>query len=103
MKYPIMYSPAVVRDLDRTWSEVFDASKSVDTADRYVEDLMETVKKKEEFPGSGSPLYYEDLFTGYCFVVFKAYIAFYRINGGNVLVDRVLYGKSEYLRKLNLQ
>jgi len=103
MKYPIMYSPAVVRDLDRTWSEVFDASKSVDTADRNVEELMETVKKKEEFPGSGSPLYYEDLFTGYCFVVFKAYIAFYRINGGNVLVDRVLYGKSEYLRKLNLQ
>ena len=103
MKYPIMYSPAVVRDLDRTWSEVFDASKSVDTADRYVEELMEAVKKKEEFPSSDSPLYYDDLFTGYYFVVFKAYIAFYRIDGGRVLVDRVLYGKNEYLRKLKLQ
>ena len=103
MKYPIMYSPAAVRDLDRTWSEMFDASKSVDTADRYVEELMETVKKKEEVPGSGSPLYYDDLFTGYYFVVFKAYIAFYRIDGGRVLVDRVLYGKSEYLRKLDLE
>ena len=45
MKYPIMYSPAAVRDLDRTWSEVFDASKSVDTADRNVEELMEAVKR----------------------------------------------------------
>ncbi|MBR0113750.1 MAG: type II toxin-antitoxin system RelE/ParE family toxin [Firmicutes bacterium] len=103
MKYPIMYSPAAVRDLDRTWSEVFDASKSIDIADRYVEELMEAVKKKEEFPASGSPLYYEDLFTGYYYVVFKAYIAFYRIESGKVLVDRVLYGKSEYLRKLDLE
>ncbi|MBR0441694.1 MAG: type II toxin-antitoxin system RelE/ParE family toxin, partial [Firmicutes bacterium] len=71
--------------------------------DRYVEELMEAVKKKEEFPASGSPLYYDDLFTGYYFVVFKAYIAFYRIDGGRVLVDRVLYGKSEYLRKLDLE
>ena len=103
MKYPIMYSPAAVRDLGRTWSEVFDASKSVDTADRYVEELMEAVKKKEEFPSSDSPLYYDDLFTGYCFVIFKAYIAFYRIDGGRVLVDKVLYDKSEYLRKLGLE
>ena len=103
MKYPIMYSPAAVRDLGRTWSEVSDASKSIDIADRYVEELMEAVKKKEEFPASGSPLYYEDLFTGYYYVVFKANIAFYRIDGGRVLVDRVLYSKSEYLRKLDLE
>ena len=48
-------------------------------------------------------LYYDDLFTGYYYVVFKAYIAFYRIDSGRVLVDRVLYGKSEYLRKLDLE
>lgn len=43
-----------------------------------------------------------DLFTGYHYVVFKAYISFYRIDGERILVDRVLYGKSEYLRKLGL-
>ncbi len=102
MRYKVMYSPAAVRDLDRIWSEVFEASKSIDTADRYVRELMDAVGKKEDFPAGGSPLYYDDLFTGYYFVVFKAYMAFYRIDGGRVLVDRILYGKSEYLRKLGL-
>ena len=50
----------------------------------------------------GSPLYYENGFTGYYFVVFKAYIAFYRIENNVILVDRVLFGGSDYMKFLPL-
>ena len=77
MKYSVEYSKAAVRDLDRVWSEVFRASRSYDITERYLNDLMDIVESKSEYPLSGAPLYYEDRFTGYYFVVFKEYLAFY--------------------------
>ena len=49
---------------------------------------------------SGAPLYYEDRSTGYYYVVFKEYLAFYRLEGERILIDRVLFGRSDYIRIL---
>ena len=98
MKYEIAYSKAAFRDLDRVWMEVYSASQDVETASRYIDDLMNEVEAKADFPESGSPLYYGDTFTGYRFVVFKAYMAFYRLENNMMLIDRILYGKSDYMR-----
>ena len=103
MKYKVQYSKAAIRDLDRVWSEVFGASKSYDITEKYLNDLMDQVEAKADHPKSGSPLYYQDRFTGYYFVVFKAYMAFYRLEGDGMLVDRILFGKSDYIRYLNLE
>lgn len=100
MNYKTEYSRQAIRDMERLWEEVFVASKSHDTAFRYLNDLQDAIEKKSDFPKSGTPLYYEDIFTGYYFMVFKAYIVFYRVENERVLVDRILYGKSDYLRKL---
>lgn len=102
MKYEVKYSKAAIRDLDRTWDEVFRASKDYDVTERYLEGLLDKVEAKAEFPKSGSPLYYEDAFTGYYFVVFKEYMAFYRLENDVMLVDRVLFGRSDYIRTLRL-
>ena len=48
------------------------------------------------------PVYYENSFTGYYYVVFKAYLAFYRLEKETMLVDQVLTGKSDYMRILRL-
>lgn len=98
MSHRIEYSPVALRDLDRVFAEVYEASKSEDTATQYVIELMDRVSGKREFPKSGSPLYYEGGFTGYYFVVFKAYMAFYRVREDAIFVDRVVYGKSDYMR-----
>ncbi|HIS31637.1 MAG TPA: type II toxin-antitoxin system RelE/ParE family toxin [Candidatus Limivivens intestinipullorum] len=90
-------------DLDRVWSEVFEASKDYDIAAQYVNELMDKVEAKAEHPKSGAPLYYEDSFTGYYFVVFKSYLAFYRLENGVILVDRILFGRSDYLKVLRLK
>lgn len=102
MTCKISYSRAALRDLDRVYSEVLKASQSYDTASRYIEELLDKVQTKADFPKSGSPLYYENSFTGYYFVVFKAYIAFYRLENDAMLVDRVLYGKSDYMRLIGI-
>lgn len=100
MSYKIRYSPTAIRDLDRVWAEVCEASAEPETASRYVDDLMNRIAEKREFPKSGSPLYYEGSFTGYYFVVFKAYMAFYRVRNDCIFVDRVVFGRSDYMRTI---
>ena len=102
MKYKIEYSRAAIRDLDRVWAEVLDASKDYEITERYIEELLDKVEAKADYPKAGSPLYYENSFTGYYFVIFKAYIAFYRIDSDRMLIDRVLFGRSDYFRILCL-
>ena len=102
MKYKVRYSRQAIRDLDRVWAEVYEASKSAETAEQYVTDLLDRVEDKADFPKSGSPLYYQDSFTGYYFVVFKAYLAFYRLENDVLLIDRVLFDRSDYMRCLHL-
>ena len=102
MKYKVRYSRQAIRDLDRVWAEVYEASKNAETAEQYVNDLLDRVEDKADFPKSGSPLYYQDSFTGYYFVVFKAYLAFYRLENDVLLIDRVLFGRSDYMRCLHL-
>ena len=102
MSCQVEYSKAAIRDLDRVWAEVFEASKNIDITERYLEELLDKVEKKSDYPKSGTPLYYENTFTGYYFVVFNAYLAFYRLEKETILVDRVLFGKSDYMRILHL-
>ena len=102
MSYQVEYSKVAIRDLDRVWAEAYEASKDIDVTERYLEELLDKIEKKSDHPKSGVPLYYENSFTGYYFVVFKAYLAFYRLDKETMLVDRVLFGKSDYMKKLRL-
>lgn len=94
----IVYSPIAIRDLDRVWAEVYEVSSDFDIAEKYIDDIMDCISQKRAFPKSGSPLYYEGTFTGYYFVKFKAYLAFYRVKDECVYVERVVYAKSDYMR-----
>lgn len=96
----IEYSPIAVRDLERVWAEVFEASAIEETATKYIDDLMNQISAKQDFPKSGAPLYYEGLFTGFYFVTFKSYMVFYKVETDRMLVSRVVYGKSDYMRTI---
>ena len=98
----IHYSKTAIRDLDRIWNDVFEVSKSYDVTEKYIDELLDKIEAKSEHPQSGSPLYYQNSFTGYYFVVYKAYLAFYRIDSNRLLVDRVLLSKSDYIQKLHI-
>ncbi len=102
MKLSVHYSKIAIRDLDRVFSEVYEASQSLDLSKRYIDELLDKVEKKADFPKSGFPLYYENSFTGYYYLIYKAYLVFYRVEENSILVDRVLFGKSDYIRRLQL-
>lgn len=65
MKYRIEYSKAAIRDSDRIWAEFSEASKSLDTTNKYMINLFDYAESRSIFPKAGIPLYYENSFTGY--------------------------------------
>lgn len=100
MKYRLRYSRKALRDMDAVWDGVYEASKDIDTTEKYIKEFMDEIAARKEYPQSGIPLYYRGLFTGYYSVNYKAYKAFYRIKDGFVEVARILPMKLDYMGKL---
>lgn len=79
---------------------MYEALKSYDIADWYVEEFADTIAVKKTFPFSGIPLEYRGLFTGFYFVNYKKYKAFYRMRDGSLEVIRIIMSKSDYIKML---
>ncbi|MCH5333622.1 MAG: type II toxin-antitoxin system RelE/ParE family toxin [Agathobacter sp.] len=99
-KYIIRYTPEAMRDMDAVWDEVYEASKESDVADRYVNDFIDEIEKKKQFPLSGVPVVYRGLFTGFYSVNFKKYKAFYRVRDSYMEVIRIIMEKRDYMQIL---
>ena len=84
-------------DLLRLWDEVFEASADPETADAYVDGLRAEIRKKTSYPRSGHSLEYNGLFTGFYWVRYKRYLAFYRVHENRMEVARVLFERQDYL------
>ena len=100
MIFKIRFSPLAQKDMDKVWDDVFEASKEIDVASKYVEDFIQVILGKKEYPESGIPLCYRGLFTGYYSVNFKAYKAFYRIKEEYIEILRIFMMKQDYIKIL---
>lgn len=98
MSFKIRYTPKAQADIESVWNDVYEASKSYDCSDKYVDDLLDVISKKRNFPNSGIPLVYRGLFTGFYSVNFKSYKAFYRIKDNYIEIIRVILAKRDYLQ-----
>ena len=96
----IAYSPQAILDLQQIMMDVYQVSGDITTARKYAAELAHAIEAKESFPKSGKPLYAGSIFTGYYFVIFKAYLGFYHPTDSGLEVDRILPAKSDYLRTL---
>ena len=99
-KYKIRYTPEVMRDMDAVWDGVYEASKEFDVADRYVNDFIDEMEKKKQFPLSGIPLVYRGLFTGFYVINFKKYKAFYRVYESYIEIIRIIMERRDYMKIL---
>lgn len=88
------------KGIPRIRSEVWQACRDSETTLHYLDDLMDTAEKTILFPKSASPLYFENRFTGYYRVPYKAYLIFYRLDGARVLIERILHSGTDYLKLL---
>lgn len=97
----IKFSPISLHDLDEIWDYIALELCNLNAAENTVNGIMEIVEELKQFTGIGARLYFEDgMDSGYRFVQYKNYIAFYHIIGTTAYVDRVIYCKRDYMRAL---
>ena len=97
----IRYSTQALHDLDDIWEHIAHELQNPSAAKRVVDKIMDAVDQLKMFQEMGSPLSaIAGENAGYRFLVSGSYMVFYRPHGGDVYVDRVLYGRRDYLRIL---
>jgi plasmid stabilization system protein ParE len=95
------YSPESLIDLDEIWTYIFEELQNPTAAQKTLDGILDTIKKLKEFSEMGPELFsVTDVENGYRFLVCGNYLVFYRVNGVEVNIDRILYGRRDYLRIL---
>lgn len=101
MKYKIHYTKESRRDLDEIWDYISVELQNISAAERMVNRIMDDVDRLADFAEIGAPLSsIADVDSDYRFLVTGSYLTFYRVYGSDIYVDRVLYGRRDYLRIL---
>ena len=101
MKHKIQYSKESLHDLDEIWDYIASELQNPIAAGRIVNSIMDAVDQLADFAEVGAPLTsVADIESDYRFLVTGNYLTFYRVYENGVFVDRVLYGRRDYLRIL---
>ena len=101
MKNKIHYSIEAQRDLDEIWDYIVADLCNPKAAQKMVDRILDDVDSLVNFAGIGAPLSsIADTDADYRFLVTGNYMTFYRVHGNDVYVDRILYGRRDYLRIL---
>ena len=102
MKNKIHYSPESRRDLDDIWDYIVSELQNRSAAEHVVDCIMDAVDQLKNFAEMGTPLSsIADVGTDYRFLVSGNYMVFYRVQANDVHIDRVLYGRSDYMSALS--
>ncbi|MCM1330711.1 MAG: type II toxin-antitoxin system RelE/ParE family toxin, partial [Ruminococcus sp.] len=98
MKFNVKFSAKAINDLDKIWEYIANVLKNPTAADKAVAGVLDKVDLLESHPEIGARLFFDNnLNSGYRYVIYNHYMAFYRILGDTVYIDRVIYGKRDYM------
>ena len=87
--------------MDEIWDYISSELQNISAAERTVNRIMDDVDRLADFAEIGAPLSsIADVDSDYRFLVTGSYLTFYRVYGSDIYVDRVLYGRRDYLRIL---
>ncbi|MBM7000187.1 type II toxin-antitoxin system RelE/ParE family toxin [bacterium] len=101
MPAEVVWSPVAVDDLDaiREWIAVENDEPTA--AERTITAILDRVDSVADFPLATTPLDARcRIRSSWRFVEERGYLVFIRVERDRVYVDRVLSGKSDFLRKL---
>ena len=94
----IVISPEAEKDLERIGDYITRQSGSLKTALNSIRKIKARICKLEDFPLIGTPLSaIVAVETDYRFLGCGSYLAFYRLQNSNVLIDRILNGRQDYI------
>jgi len=94
----VKYSDAAIADLEQIGDYISDSLYNPQAALNTVRKIQNAIDMLENFPLIGAPLSsIADIDTDYRFLVSGNYLTFYRIEDEKVFIDRILYGKRDYM------
>lgn len=97
----VVFSPKAQADLDEIWEYISGKLMNPSAAESTVNGILDTADMLREQAEIGKPLYFSSgLYSGYRYLIYQNYLAFYRVLNDTVFIDRVLYGKRDYMRLL---
>ena len=101
MKHKLQFSPEALSDLEEIHVYITEELSNPEAASDVVSRILDAADRLEDFPKSGAML---SSVTGipsdYRFIPVQRYLVFYRILTNKVYVDRILYGRRDYMRIL---
>lgn len=101
MKNNIYYSPEAQNDLDEIWEYISVELCNPQAAENTISKIMDTVDGLKDFSEIGALLSsITEVESDYRFLISGNYMIFYRVIEKDVYIDRVLYGRRDYLRIL---
>ena len=93
----IVISPESERDLERIGDYIARQSGTPKIALNIIRKIKTRIYELENFPLIGTPLSaVVAADTDYRFIGCGSYLAFYRFENNNVLIDRILHGRQDY-------
>ena len=97
----INFSPTAINDLKEIKSYITDDLCSEKAAVNIIKKIMMRIRQLEDFPEIGAHLSsIVRIETPYRFIICGKYIAFYKLDGDEVHIIRVLYGRRNYIQTL---
>ena len=94
-------SPEAQDDLSEIKAYIAEDLENPQAALSTVTKITKTIRMLQEHALIGAPLSATaDVNCDYRYLVSGSYMVFYRVQGSNVYVDRILYGRSDYMSAL---
>ena len=103
MKNKLHYAPEARRDLDEIWDYIASDLENRTSADRVVNQILDAADQLEIFPALGTLLSsIANVDSDYRYLTSGSYLIFYRIQQNDIFIERILYGRRDYLRVLGV-
>ena len=93
----VILSAAAKADLQDTRGYISSVLSNPSASKQTLKRITTQLHTLEHFPESGTPILIPGSPVAYRYLVCGSYMAFYHIRNQEVIVDRVLYGRRDYL------
>ena len=93
----VLFTPLARQDLTEAGDYIAHRLHNRPAARKLIRKIQSAVKDLAQFPYSGTPLDASDVPVLYRYLVCGNYMIFYHISTETVWIDRILYGRRDYL------
>lgn len=96
----VVLSFAAKEDLGEIQTYISKNLGNPSAAKGILQKILSQIRMLEEFPETGKRILLEESAVCYRYLVHSSYMSFYHIENDTVIVDRILYGRRNYIRLL---